>query len=474
MKTGESSPASVNPDGSRAVAPAALRVLQADELRADFGTLPTGAPGLSSIVGQDRAREAITFGLEIDVPGYGVVVSGQPASGRTALVRELVAAAAASREPASDWVYLPFTDARRPHCVKLPAGHSTALAQGMKELTDACRDALPSAFESESYESRAQQTLEATGRERENVLESLQTTARSMGFVVTASPMGMMAAPLGSDGRPLSPEVLAGLPEEARRPIEERGEQVQEAVLSALRRLRHLQGQARDALLGLDREVTRFVIGPILDDLERDYGPHGLKDYLAAVDEDVVANVGVFKRFAGLSASDVPDEVVRRFTAERESILRRYQVNLFVVQEQAQAGAPVIEERQPTAVKLLGRVEFENQMGVMVTDFLHIRPGAIHQANGGFLVLQSRGCLADPRMWLRLKTSLRTGEIGGGPVRKPRDPCSRPRPSADGALRQGHTDRQATLAGSARRSIQTSTNFSRCVRSSSPTWPWTQ
>jgi predicted ATP-dependent protease len=196
-----------------------------------------------------------------------------------------------------------------------------------------------------------------------------------------------------------------------RHPIEERGEKVQEAVLGALRRLRHLQTQARGALLTLDREVTRFVIGPILDDLERDYGPHGLKDYLAAVEEDVVANVGIFKRFAGLSATDVPDEVVRRFTAERESVLRRYQVNLFVVQDPARAGAPFVEERQPTAVKLLGRVEFENQMGVMVTDFLHIRPGAIHRANGGFLIVKAEDVLADPRMWLRLKTSLRTCEI---------------------------------------------------------------
>jgi lon-related putative ATP-dependent protease len=400
------------PEGGHERVPGRLRKLEANELRLELGTLPTGAPELTSIVGQDRAREAISFGLEIDAPGYGVVVSGQPSSGRTALVRELVRQAAASREPANDWVYLHnFADARRPLCISLPTGQSTALAQRMKELTDACRNALPSAFESESYESRAQAVLEASGKERESVLDSLRATARSIGFGVAASPMGIVATPLGADGRPLPQEVLAGLPDEMRRPIEERGERVQEAILAALRRLRQLEAQAREAVLGLDREVTRFVIGPILDDLERDYGHHGLSEYLAAVEDDVVAKVEVFKRFAGLAAGGAPDEVIRQFSLERERTLQSYQVNLFVVQGPAD-GAPVVEERQPSAIKLLGRVEFENQMGVMVTDFLHIRPGAIHRANGGFLVLQAEDVLADPRAWTRLKVALRTGEIG--------------------------------------------------------------
>jgi predicted ATP-dependent protease len=303
-----------------------------------------------------------------------------------------------------------FEDPRRPRLITLAAGTATEIAAGIQELTEACRRALPAAFESESYESRVKQSLDAISKERDQALASLERTAKLLGFTVTSTPMGMMAAPLGADGRPMSAEMLAGLPEDVRRPIEARGEQVQDAVMSALRTLRKLETRARDAVLEVDREVTRFVIGPIIDELEGAHGQNGLAGHFAAIEQDIIANMETFKRFAAMPAGGVPEEVVRHLTLEREGLLRRYGVNAFVTHKK-EDGAPIVEERQPSYMRLMGRVEFENQMGVMVTDFMHVQPGSIHQANGGYLVLQAEDLLTDARAWLKLKLALRTREV---------------------------------------------------------------
>ncbi|MBI5948096.1 MAG: AAA family ATPase [Chloroflexi bacterium] len=382
----------------------------------DAASLPAStaeiAP-LADVLGQERAREAIVFGLRMVPEGYNIAVSGPPSSGRNTIVGKLVAEAAAGRPPSPDWCYLHnFADPRRPHAVSLPSGLGDDLHRAVAQLQEACRTALPSAFASEGYERRGQEVLEPIGRARELIIEQLQASARTKGFAINPSPVGLVPVPMAADGTPLTPEVYNALTDAQRHDWEGRSTAVQEEIVAAGRELRKLETQARQAVEALDREVTRFVVGPIIDELERVYGPYGLMPHLAAVEDDIVANLEVYKRFTEGLADRVPPQLVAQFGEEREALLKRYSVNLFVTHgDQPSAAAPVVDERHPRYHNLFGKMDFENRMGAMVTDFTRIRPGSIHMANGGYLILQVQDLLADPRSWVKLKEALKTREI---------------------------------------------------------------
>jgi len=367
---------------------------------------------LQRVTGQARAMEAIAFGVGLDAEGYNIAVSGQSSSGRTTAVGILVTEAAAARPAVSDWAYLHnFTDPHRPVAASLPPGLGPALHRDLARLVDACRNEIPKAFESESYQERSSKVLEPVSQARDHALAEMQRAASRQGFAVNITPMGFVAVPIGQDGRPLAPEVVASLPEELRAAIDQRGEAVEEAVGATIRELRKLDTQAHDAMEALDRDVTRFVVGHILDELREKYGAYGLTAHLDAVEADIIANLEQYKRFTQAMLQQLPAHLLSQATEEREQLLSRYTVNLFVTNGGKGHGAPVVEERNPTYFNLFGRIDYQAKFGSFVTDFTQVRAGALHRANGGFLVLQLEELLTDGRAWLMLKRSLKSKEV---------------------------------------------------------------
>lgn len=387
--------------------------LKPAELRADFAIDSSAIPELDGIAGQGRAGEALTVGLAMRTPGYNVAVSGAPSSGRNRLVREQVDPAAAAMPAAPDWVYVfNFADPRQPRAVSVPPGIGDDLETELASLIEACRKALPAAFASDTYETRTQGALAPVAEKREATLQALNQAAHGLGFLVNPTPMGWMTAPLGDGGEPLTAEQFAALPVEKQRVLQGRNLQVQEAIATALRELRQLDLEARERVLALDREVTRFVVGPILDGLAGRFGEFGLKPQFTAIEADIVANLDTYKRFAAGAAQEAPPQLLQQFHEQREALLQRYAVNLFVSHgTERAASAPVIDERHASYLDLFGRIEFENQFGALVTDFAHIRAGALHMANGGYLILQAQELFADPRSWPKLKLALKTREL---------------------------------------------------------------
>jgi predicted ATP-dependent protease len=391
--------------------------LAPEQLRARFPaeSLPVStleiAP-LEHVTGQDRAQEAIRFGLGLPGDGYNIAVSGAPSSGRSTAVQQLVAAAAATREPGPDWVYLNnFADPSHPRAASLPAGMGAGLQKALARLADVCRNDIPKAFENETYQERSQKVLEPLHKARDKALEEMQRSASQQGFVVNVTPMGFVVMPMGQDGRLLSPEVIAGLPADLRAAIEKRSEGVEETVSSTVRELRKIDSGVHDAIDLLDRDVARFVVGHILDDLREKFGPFGLSEHLDAIESDILLNLERFKQLSQTALHEMPAQVVAQVTEEREALLRRYKVNLFVTRADGAAGAPVVEERSPTYLNLLGRVDYEAHFGSLTTDFTQIRAGAMHRANSGYLVVHLEELLSDARSWAILKRALKTREL---------------------------------------------------------------
>lgn len=317
------------PDSAPSGRPWLPAELSPEQLRARFSTdgLPAStldiAP-LQHVTGQDRAQDAIRFGLGLPGDGYNIAVSGASASGRSTAVQQLVAAAAAMREPGPDWVYLNnFADPLHPRAASLPTGMGAGLQKGLTRLADACRDDIPGAFENETYQERSQKVLETLRKARDTALEDMQRSASQQGFVVNVTPMGFVVMPTGQDGRPLTPEVITALPTDQRVAIQKRSETVEELVASTVRELRKIDSSMHDAIDLLDRDVAHFVVGHILDDLREKYGPLGLAEHLDAIEGDILTNLERFKQLSQTALHEMPPQVVAQVTAEREALLRR-------------------------------------------------------------------------------------------------------------------------------------------------------
>jgi predicted ATP-dependent protease len=370
---------------------------------------------LKNLAGQSRAQEAVRFGLGITAEGYNIAVSGPALSGRSAVARIHVAEAAAARPPAPDWCYLyNFGDPRRPRAVSLPPGAAGELERALGQLVTICKAEIPRAFDAEAYVNQAQRTVEPFTRQREAALQTLEQTVRAIGFALNPSPMGLIPVPCLKDGTPMTQEQFNSLPDADRAAIERRSADAQDAIGATGRQLRHLEADASAAVEAVDREITRFVVGRVLDELRKRFNGESLGEHFTAVESDIVANLSVFKRFTDGFVESAPPQAVAELIAIREQILRRYQVNVFVRHDPGQQGAPVYEESHPSFANLFGRIEFENRMGTMVSDFMHARAGALQIANGGFLILQLQDILSEPRSWVMLKRALKTREVRVG------------------------------------------------------------
>ncbi len=399
-----------------APAPAEAMELHAHDLHAHFPPefLPASTAEiepLARVAGQDRALEAITFGLRVDADGFNIAISGPRASGRNTAARRLVHEAAAGHPPVQDWCYLyNFDDPYRPRAVALPTATGDDLQRDLAALVETLRQELPTIFDDDSYDQRRKQVLQPIVAEREQRLEQLQAGAAARGFLISLTPSGVVSVPRGPEGQPIPPDAFAQLPDDVREQLEARGRELQEEANRTVRELRRLDVRARDALEALDREIAGFAVGPALDDLRIQYPQQPLRDHFQAMQKDILDNVVALKPAA--AAQPLPPGVPDPLAERRDALFRRYEVNLFITHgEQPAEHAPVIDETQPTFYNLFGRLDYQQRFGGMTTDFTLIRSGALHLANGGYLILQAEDLLSDPRSWLKLKRSLRTKQI---------------------------------------------------------------
>ena len=379
--------------------------------RLDPGTLPFRSTAevepLQGTIGQPRALDAIEFGLEVAAAGYNLFVAGQPGSGRTQTILDHLERVARTRPAPSDWVYVyNFSQPDRPDAIRLPAGRGAELARDMDEFLRAARHEIPRAFESEDYERRRHEIMAEIGTRRDSLTGELEAFAHELGFAVEMTPAGIVTVPL-VQGKPLSSDAFAQLPDDAQREIERRSEQVQERVSATVRQLRQLEKEAAERVRQLDRDVAQFAVGSLFHELRERYaGEEEVLAYFGQVEEDLPDHLGAFRAGAG---EELPAVLLGLQTMNREEQLSRYRVNVLIGDRHSD-GAPVVLERNPTYYNLVGRIDYRAAFGTMVTEFHQIRAGAIQRANGGFLVLHALDVLRNPFAWEALKRALLTGE----------------------------------------------------------------
>lgn len=392
-----------------------VRELQEHELwnRCDPSIFPfettASLPGTVTIIGQERAVDSIAFGIEIEAAGFNIYALGASGTGRTTTIRTLLERAAALRPVPNDWIYVNnFLDDKRPRAIALPPGMAVPFAREMQEMVADLLREMPRAFEGEEYEKQREAIVRQAQEMRAQALARLEETVKRHGFTLVQTAQGIGFAPV-INGQVINADAFGQLDRQTRQQIEERQKLLHGEVGTAMRVVRDLDREAKRRLTEFDREVADQVARRVLEEIHTAYGhlPE-ITEYLDEVRADVVDSVATI-----VAHRDGDPEQAR---AARMEMLKRYGVNVLVDHGQQQ-GAPVIFETNPTYGNLVGRIEHRAEMGALVTDFTMIRAGALHRANGGYLVIEMDGLSAHPMAWEGLKRSLknrmiRTEELG--------------------------------------------------------------
>jgi lon-related putative ATP-dependent protease len=351
-------------------------------------------------LGQDRVLEAVEFATGISRSGYNLYVMGSAGVGKHRLLGSLLKARAAARPAPSDWCYVAdFASPDRPNALELPAGRGAELRQDMRQLVEELLTALPAAFQSDEYRRRAQEIHDDFKRREDEAAAEMGRHAAERGIALMHTPTGYSLAPL-KDGKVLNATEFEALDDEEQHRLQQAMSEVQDELRSVLGRVPLWQRESRQRLRDLNADITSLAVSQLMMELANRYSDlPEVQAYLKAVQADVVENGELFR---SLSEDESPDADDPRFL--------RYQVNLLVSRGDGD-GAPVVFVDNPTYQNLVGRIEHIAHMGTLTTNFTLIKPGELHRANGGYLIVDADKLLMQPFAWNAIKRALDGEEI---------------------------------------------------------------
>jgi predicted ATP-dependent protease len=359
-------------------------------------------------VGQDRAFQAVEFGAGIRREGFNLILLGPPGTGKFCDVRSFLQKRAATEPTPEDWCYVNnFGTPEMPRALRVPPGRGMSLRQDMLRLLESLSSAIPSAFQSESYSARKHKIEKEVKERQEKAFEELQRRAGEKGIAVLRSHVGIGLAPV-RQGEVLGPEEFEQLPEPDRQRIETAISELQEALQVAMRQMLKFEQEGREKIRELNDEVTTYAVGHLIDELRKNFSDlPEVVTFLNDVQKDITENVDEFRSPEQHPLAALMP-IVSRTRGPR--FFQRYQVNV-LVDHSAQDGAPVLYEDHPTYQNIIGQIEYIAQFGAVSTDFNLIRPGALHRANGGYLILDAYKLLTQPYAWDGLKRCLKSSQI---------------------------------------------------------------
>ena len=349
---------------------------------------------LDEILGQERAIRAMEVGLKIDNPAYNIYVSGHSGTGKTTYTLKALNKYSAGKTRHKDWCYVyNFEHPRDPISIGLKIGLGKVFKKDIEKLIEALLDELKDAFESEDYELGKNQLLESYDIEKESLLKEIKKYGEERGFKLKNSRLGMVFVPLKED---YEEEVSDEEFYKTKRELEH-------MAIQTVYKIRDIEDEAKEALLELEEEIGRFIIDPHIDELSEKYKEYEkVVQYLKNLRDDILENIFLFY----MDEEELKDKI------DKDHFLK-YRVNLFVdnEDEKTNSSAPIIVETNPSPANLFGKIEYDYYNGNLKTDFTKIIPGAVHKANGGYLVLYADQLLRHQLSWDMLKRTIQSKKI---------------------------------------------------------------
>ena len=393
-----------------------IKPLTVEQLRricdpGDFDFTSTAdLPPLEVVVGQERAVKAVSFGIDIESPGYHMYALGPPGTGKSTTIKKFLTRKSAEQSVPEDWLYVNnFEDSDRPKALSLPAGMGCEFADDMDRLVSDLETEIPNAFESEEYEKEQEKIQQKFQQQRQEEFKQLEKGARERDFRLLQTPRGIVLAPV-VDGEVISNEQFSKLEPGRREEIESRQNQLQQEMHETLRKIQDLQQEAKDEIRELDQQVVGYAVEHLINQIKEKFADYEkVVDFLESIREDLLKNVDAIKeaRQREQAKEQMPFLPIQQ---QGQPSFDKYRANL-IVDHCDTKGAPLVLESNPTYANLLGRVEHQAQFGALVTNFQMIKAGALHRANGGYLMVDAAEILTKPLAWESLKRALKDHEI---------------------------------------------------------------
>lgn len=356
---------------------------------------------LNEIVGQNRAQDAVRYALAMPHGGYNVYAVGRNGLGKQTMMLRYLANHADTTYESFDWCYVAnFEDPRVPRVLRLPAGKGNALKQDIDQLMTRLTQVIPQTFEGDRFLERAEKLKDDYGKKQEAELEKIKRQAKRKQVSLTlTTPGGYRLVAMGAE-KPHSQESFAALSEEERTGFEDSINRLEKKLRGVLRKVADLEEEYADKQQALNAETLENITGHQLDELIRRYRDYpDVVAYLEAARADMAENLDIF-------LEDSDEQAAIAYAALDKKMPRRYQVNLLVHHDKPEV--PIIVEDNPTYHNLFGYVENITFKGSVFTDFSLIRPGSLHKANGGYLLMDANKVLEHAFVWDGLKRALRS------------------------------------------------------------------
>jgi predicted ATP-dependent protease len=381
---------------------------------------------LEGVIGQDRAVKSMEFGLSMEAPGYNIFILGPQGTGKTTYSQTVVAKAASKRAVPDDWCYINnFSEWDKPLAISLPAGQGKVFQKDMEKLITNLVVYIPKAFEGSNFQQQKDDIIQKTNKQMSEILRDIDKIAKNAGFAIQQAANRVLLIPM-VEGRQMTQEEFGSLTEEEREKIDEKRNKTAKEIDEKIRDGQMVQRLAEEKAVEIQKQAALEAAAPFIGQLKEKYKDFGqIVDYLDKVLKDVAENHGIFSSVrhsldeniitklqddAGFLDGE-EKSIFEKAASARDSKdpFTRYKVNLFINNENTK-GAPVITESSPYYYNLFGKIEYKSHMMTTMTDFTMIKPGAIHKANGGYLILQAKDLLMDPFAWGTLKKALKYKE----------------------------------------------------------------
>ncbi|MEG0370663.1 MAG: ATP-binding protein [Clostridium sp.] len=357
--------------------------------------------GYKDIIGQDRAIDAVEFGLSMDRKGYNIFVSGGMGTGKKSYILEKLKCHARSLPTPKDWCYVyNFKNPYKPKALCLHSGEACSFKENIDDLMELIYKEVPKSFSDQIYEKERNDIIDKNKKKISKFVGMLQNEARSYGFKVKDSSEGFSFIPLINQNE-MSEKEYDNLSEIEREEINSNVSELKLIALEVIKKTKEIKKEMARELKDLDANVSLSIMDDSIKNIRRLYGySRDVLDYLDDFQDDIIENIDLFIDYEDEKDSEEFDD----------TIFNRYRVNIFVSSKDIE-GVPVIYEEQPEYSSLIGSVEYENRHGSLITDFTMIKPGSLHEANGGYIVIEAEALLKSYGGWIALKRSLKTQKI---------------------------------------------------------------
>jgi len=363
-------------------------------------------PPLEGTIGQDRALTAIEFGLGMPHDGFNIFILGEPGSGRASTIKKLLKGRADAQPTPDDWCYVhDFDQPDKPIAFCLPPGVGTELRDDVEDLVTQLSEEVPKLFESKEYEQQKNKISNDYQERNKQYFQELEDEAAHQGFMLQRTVSGLVLVPVHED-HALSQQEYDELSDALREEIDHKGNKLHEKLNDVMRQVRDAEKEMRKAIDEMEQQMLLYTLGHHFEELEEKYDKHEqVLRHFEGCKKDIVGRIEELR--PGNQQMSIGN---LRIGGQQEISFDRYRINLFLDNSGSQ-GAPVVYESNPTYFNLFGRVEHVIQMGNASTNFTMIKPGALHRASGGYLILDCREVLLNMFTYEALKRCIRNGEI---------------------------------------------------------------